>query len=934
MRTNIDTLNKVALGLINGEIDTTDIKNSIANFQNMDVNDKMNEAMINDIVYDLENTGIIHPSENGYTVIDGDIFINVAKSDVSHIAYASENIIHEDGTSHTRLSPVDTQKSVFWSTDIMIIGSEETQTAWDETKINNAKASKPLEFDFTRCENIEMISPELLAEITHTPGLNGDFCATFPKDKEIFILQGDDAFNRMYGGDELIFQNGDAILLNGYTFTYNEELNGFVRNQVAIDTTKESELDSVVPENLHGFQIYLSQKIADKVLAGETLTPEDEKQIIFPIEEEINNETGQNINGYKPHISYTGNMSPENIVNTYSVGSNTFYPAHQGDIYEQNLANKLNEIEYRRLEAEGRINKIQNDIKEQKRLLNQGPWFLKLGRTLFWKPLKFLGRLFKKMLGREIKYSPEELKIKDLKESLEKEYEDAIRIQKEQKTYMKTHDIKLDKGDTVTERTVIEQPVSVKKSNVDNNIEEAVVTDSNIEENISENKEASQTRKPNISQVFGNMFQGLCNDYNIDVNAYSEKNTDGKYVTAVELSTKTGEITKFEFDHNKGILNPVSYSTEQIFTPEIINDLQNKAYVAYTIAAIKCEKDIVSDKYINYLNEKHIAPLLSGERRETEFKMGNIPVTINTENGVYKIAINPNKETKQGEIEMHIPEELLKPESLKITMFTIKSQYALKMYKSMINEQFIDFAKTSAVIKKIKNAYVLGATKNNNEMTFDIKLPDEINNNEMIASLKLNTENFSIESVQKDLEAEMTNAQRIAFTKMAAKLEEAYSSFIFSKSKMPPNIALPSPDNLSSELNNRIDNIEKGTSETFYAYGLKIDVNKEENEYPVMRISTKDNNILTEMPLYEGQLDVSDLDKIYADMVTGLEIEARIYNKAEAAILNAQKDEQTFEDVIFDKSMDASFYGTDNGINAENEAIDRVLSTVGGEERD
>lgn len=915
MRTDINILNEIADAIISGDIDVTNLKDGIASHQEIDLNNDINISLVDDIVYDLKSVGVIIPDNNTYRVMDADIFNNI-DSNISNIAYASEDIKHEDGSTHTRLSPVNTEKAVFLSTDTIVINRDSLENIqpWDDTKINNAKKSNPVEFDFTKCDNIEMIYPQLLAEISNTPGVNGEFCATFPTDKEIYILQGD-AFDRLQN-EELVFQNGDAIMLNGFTFTYNEELNGFVRNQVAVDTTKESELDSQIPESLNEFDIYMSQEIADKVLNNEELTAEEAKKIINGIKEskEDINQTSE-----KPKVYYTGDLDPSEVINTYSTSASTYAPAHPGDIFETNLSNKLNEIEYRRIEAEARINQLRNSIRDERRKMFAGPWFVKLGKII-WQPFKLFGRLVSKLLGREIQYSPYETKIKELKEELDKEYKEAIRIKKEQKNYIKTFDINVEKGDTVIDQTITQQEPTPK---IDDVTKEPVENEQPTQN--------TQTRQPNVAQVFGNMFQGVCQNQGIDVNAYNEKNADGKYITAIELSNQKGEITKFEFDANKGELKPVSFSVEQSFTPEMIADLQNKAYITYTIAAIKSNKDVVSDKYINYINEKSIAPLLSGERKEAEFKMGCIPVSITSENGLYHISINHNKETNTKDLEMRIPSELLQTDTLKDTMFQIKSMYASTMYKSFANEQFIDFVKDSAVIKNIENSHIAKTEKINNEIIFDVKLPDEINNNEMVAKLRLNTENFSIEAVNKDDEELMTGVQKVAFSKTASKLETAYASFIFSKFKMPPDIALPGPDNLSTQLNKNIKEVPNEKTDTFFAYGLKIDVNKEENEYPTIRISTKDNNILTEMPLYDGELGIDDLQTIYDDIIKGLETEARLYDKTEAAILNAENKEVTIDDYVLDENYaDAApmFEGNENSIAAESAAIDNVLSTI------
>lgn len=932
MKVNVSTLNKIANGLINGEIDINDIENSIASYQGIDNNDEMNRSFVSDIVHDLESIGIIHQQDDGYKLIESNVFVDIAKSDVRNIAYASEEVSHGD-TKYTKLYPVDNSRSDFHSRDIVIIGSDETEQPWDETKIDNAKNSNPIEFDFTKCDNIELISPELLTEITYTPGINGDFSTRFPVDKSIFALQGDSS-KRMYGDEELVFGDGDAIILNGFSFTYNEELNSFIKKQVAVDTTKESALDSQIPEDIQGFTVFLSQEVADKVLNNEDLTPEDNEFIINPVDNiKTKKDTDKN-----PHVIYTGNLSASETINEYDKKAKTYFPVHGDDVYEQNLANKLNEIEYRRLEAESKINKIRNEIREEKRKMNRGPWFLKLGRTLFWKPLKFLGRLMKKIFRREINFSQEELRIKDLKEELDKEFKDAIRIEKEQKAYVKTHKIQLDKGDSDIQKTtetpniseIDNTPINKPTVDIDTNLPDMNIPETNAPKT-TDVKDAVNNRVPNVTQIFGNMFQVLCNDYNIDARAYTAKDSDGKYKTFVELSTKDGEITKFDFNQNKGTLEPVSFSVKQVFSPEMIEDLQKKAYISYTLAALKSQKDIVSDKYIDFLNEKHIGPILNGERKETKFKMGNIPVAIKSENGLYKLSLNSNKEKNTNDLVMYVPGDVLQPDNLKTTILGIKSSYALTMYKNFINKQFIDFAKKSSVIENIKNANIVGVTKNNNEITFDIKLSDKESKNDMTAKLKLDANNFGVQTIDKDIEENMTNAQRIAFSKTAAKLEEAYASFIFSKCKIPADIAFPDAMTLSTELNKKIDEVEPKTSKTLYLYGLKIDINKEENEYPVMRISTKDNNILTEMPLYEGELDKTDLESIYYGMANALLTEAKIYDKAEAAILNTENKEINIEDSVLGDNNYDDAYNNDNGIDTENVAIDRIMATLGEE---
>ena len=66
MKVNVSTLNKIANGLINGEIDINDIENSIASYQGIDNNDEMNRSFVSDIVHDLESIGIIHQQDDGY----------------------------------------------------------------------------------------------------------------------------------------------------------------------------------------------------------------------------------------------------------------------------------------------------------------------------------------------------------------------------------------------------------------------------------------------------------------------------------------------------------------------------------------------------------------------------------------------------------------------------------------------------------------------------------------------------------------------------------------------------------------------------------------------------------------------------------------------------------------------------------------------------
>lgn len=932
MRIELSILNDIAKNIVDGEIGTDNLKNNIAKFVELDNNEEHSQ-MLDDIIYDLESAGIIIPNGDEYRIMSADIFHDVAKDEIAHINYASEEVLHDDGSSHTKLSPIDTEKSVYMSSDIVILGSDEREGVWDDARIQMTQNSKPYEYDFTQCENIQLITNQLKAEIQNTPGVDG-FSAKFPVDKEILAMGGD-MMQKAFMSDPIEFENGDSVILNGYAYTFDKELNGFIKEQVAVDTIGESKLESQIPTILGACTIYMSQEVANKVKANKELTLEEQEQIIQIDEEEINtnnpsldDENIENPEDNNPRLKVEAN-GPD-FMDTVLKTNRTYYqPLHPGDEYESGLADKMNEIEQRRIEAESKINRLKNEIRETKKAMNRGPLLVRAFRTIIFRPIRGIFRFFKKMFKMEINYSPEEQKVKALKEELSREQKNAILIKKESKDYTKLHGIEVDK-----DAVIMAQPIEpTRETNTDRTEQNTPEVKDNNEPSIDtkETTKTEQNKKPNVTQTFAQTLQSVCTDYNIKVNAYGEKDADGKYKTAVELTTPKGEVSKFHFDANKGTFTPVSFSVEQSFSQAAIDDIQKRAYIAHTIATAMSGKPTISEKSMEYINEKAIAPLLNGERNESSFKFGQLPVEVTvSENGQYNIAIAPNKETGQSEINMFVPAELLSAENLQKTLNEIKISYSLSMFKAYTDNQFVDFAKNSEVIKNIKGVYVDNIENQKGAVTFNVVLPDKQNNNEMKVPLTLSTTTYSISCPDRDAESLMTPAQKVAFGKIASRLEEAYSSFIFSKSRVPVDLALPSPDTLNAELNKIINAVEQGEKGTFFAYGLKIEVSREENDYPNMRISTKDNSVLKEMPLYEQEMTVDDLANIYGEVAQGLKISANKYDKAESAILNSKTGDIGIGDAVL-SDVDLSDFvdtGDTDRIAMENEIVNDILATA------
>lgn len=944
MRTDLNTLNEIAKNLVDGEIKTDNIKDNIAKFIEIDNNEEHSQ-MIDDIIHDLESANIIIPNGDEYNIMSAETFHDIAKDDIAHINFASEEITNENGVSYTKLSPIDTQKEAYLSSDIKILGSKELQGEWDENRIQEAQNGKPHEYDFTKCENINLISNQLRAEIENTPGVDG-FSAKFPVDKEILAMGGD-MMRKAYMTDPIEFENGDAVILNGYAYTFDKELNGFIKEQIAIDTVGESSLESQIPSVLGNCTIYLSQEVADKVKANEELTPEEEMNVVNiddeaietenpPLEEEdkenaetpdLSDETKASDDSPKLKVEASG---PDFMDTVYKTNRTFYEPLHQGDEYEAGLAGKMNELEQRRIEAESKINRLKNEIKETKKAMNRGPLVVKAFRALIFKPLRGIFRFFKKMFKMEINYSPEELKVKALKEELSAEKKNAILIKKESKDYTKLHGIEVEKDAVIMPQSV-EPMVQQDIERVENTVSEV---GQNNSERTYETAKAEQTenRKPNTTQTFAQTLQSVCTDYNIKVNAYGEKDADGKFKTAVELTTPNGEVSKFHFDTNKGTLTPVSFSVEQSFSQAAVDDIQKRAYIAYTIATAMSGKSTISDKSMQYINEKAISPLLNGERNEATFKFGQLPVEIKAdENGQYLVSIAPNKETGKSEISMFMPSEWLSPENLQKTLNQIKISYSLSMFKSYTDNQFIDFAKNSEVIKSIKGVYINDVQNQKGTITFDVVLPDKQTNNEVKVPLILSTSTFSISCPDREAESMMNPGQKVIFGKIASRLEEAYASFVFSKSRVPVDIALPTPEIVNAEFNKRINAVEQGEKGTFFAYGLKMEVSKDETEYPTIRISTKDNSVLKEMPLYEQEMTMEDLVDVYGEVAKGLKISANKYDKAESAILNSKDGIGVGDAVLADGELDdfvmEEASNTDR-IAAENEIVNDILATA------
>lgn len=933
MRTDINTLNEITKNLVDGEIKADNLKDNIAEFIGINNNEE-NSQTLDDIIYDLKSANVITPNGDEYNIMSPETFHDIAKDDIAHINFAVEDMVNENGVEYTKFSPIDTQKEAYLSSDITILGSKELQGEWDENRIQNAQNGKPHEYDFTKCENINLISGQLRAEIENTPGVDGGFSAKFPVDKEILAMGGD-MMRKAYMTDPIEFENGDAVILNGYAYTFNKDLDGFIKEQIAVDTVGESQLDSQIPSVIEGHKIYMSKDIATKVIENQELTPEEEEQIVFvekvepeteeietneTIEENTQEEKGEE----KPQVDYTGRSAEDTMEKIYKTNRHHYEAMHPGDEYEESLANELNEIEYRRIESEAKLNKLKNDLRDARKQLFKGPWYEKLFKALF-SPIKAVFRLAKQLLGKEINYTPEEQKVRILKEQISQEEKRAININKDERNLTKLHGIEVDREAIVTapvERTEKTSRPATEKT------DPVVSEPEHIEEDIvPETKETNeQVRRPNTTQLFAQTLQGVCTDYNLHINAYGEKDVNGKYKTAIELTSPHGDVTKFHFDANRGTLEPVSFSVEQSFSQTAIDDIKMRANIAHTLATVMSGKPAVSEKSMEYINTKAIEPLLSGEKNEASFKFGSIPVDIAMDDSGQYCVKFANKDTKQGEIKMYTTKEGLSPENVHNTLNNIRVAYAFTMYKSFTNDQFIDFVKDSKVVNGTKGAFIDSTEKSNESIKFNIRLPDKETGNETKVPLILSTETFSISCPDREAESLMTNAQKVAFSKMASRLEEAYASFTFSKSKVPVQIVLPSADSLQAELNKRINAVEQGDKGTFFAYGLKVEVNKEEADYPTLRVSTKDNAILQQMPLYEQELSIEDLGSFYGEIAKGLQMSASKYDRAESAILNSESQTIGVGDVVLDEEL-ADFTDVD-AIAEENKAINDILATI------
>lgn len=656
-----------------------------------------------------------------------------------------------------------------------------------------------------------------------------------------------------------------------------------------IEISQEDEVLEVDENGVNEPQVFEGEIVDVQESVG------NEEQIEESINNEINTSEEKDVNGSNNQQKSTrGTMSATEVkgkFNSYKNGEQ-YYAVHAGDKYEEGLAEHLNGIEQRKLEIEANINKLRGDIKKQKQEMNAGPFWLKAIRTLFVKPFKGIYRLFQKLIGKGdyIVYSPDELKLQDLKRRLSEEKEKVILVEKEKDAYIKVMDIDIEKDATIVgnknkditkDTDVKTEPAPLPKEKAMVNEPTEKETNNNTKEQNSEQKQEQKQRQPNATKIFEQMMQKV---YGQD--GFAAQGT--KEGIIVDANDSLGNPHKFKFNQHKGELEPISFGVEGGMPENELKDLQKRAYITYTLASAKAGKEIISDKFFERVNEK-VEKMLNGETKYANFSMGCVPVSISAmDSGTYAVSFNFNKNDKTADIQLNVPGEYLQKDILKETLKEFKLSYAMVMYKSYVNEQFIDFVKNSKVIDKLNPTKIENMKKVNNTIHMDVAVVGNKKEKPENVRVEFSTNTFEAKANEEDM-AKLTQPQKIALMKALQSVEKAYASFIISNCKIAPETVLPRVDEVENTMNDNLESVKDGETKEFYAYGIVLNINKTA-ENPVVTIADKQGNILSKETLFnDGVNDKIDIADVYNQIASAMDAQAKQYNAAEATLENAAR---------------------------------------------